>query len=375
MKKVASLVVLLACVEALANSSGSGAALPATCTVGDSFFLTTTPRGRYDCTATNVWHGGASNVSTTVTGDTTLTDSHFTVLVNAVGATPPVLTLPAASGRSGKKYTVINIGVAPIRIAPAGSDEIDGENTTRYLSNPYGASTEIYCDGTRWHTVKHHPAGVNPRMYQSIFDHFQATSNAGSTGVTATVSGTGASVVGDLPGSLLGLSTGTDTTGRASSHLGVGVGYKSESLFCTEIGIVMSSSLSSAGESYGLYVGFGDTTGAGDQVDGMYFGYNHAVNSGKWTINSANNSTRTQADSGVTVTASAVYAMRVCVDGEVPAAYYFINDTYAGTITTNLPDNNIARAFAHYFVKIEKAAGSTSRSVFVDYYHYSSYAN
>jgi len=311
----------------------------------------------------------------TVTGNTTLTDGHEVVLVNVGGATGAVLTLPAAAGRAGKHYYIQNIGLAPVRMAPTGADEIDGGNVTRHISNPYGAATEAWSDGTRWWTTKHHPMGVNPRMYQSIYDHFQATTNAGSTGVAATVSGAGAAVTADLPGSLLQLSTGTTTTGRASSHLGLSIGYKNPSLFCTEIGLVMSATLSDATDHYGLYVGFGDNAGSGDQTDGMYFGYAHNVNSGKWTINSANNGTRTQADSGVTAAASGVYYMRVLCDGEIPAAYFWINETYCGSLTTNLPANDIARAFAHYFVKIEKVAGTADRVVFVDYYQYSSYAN
>jgi hypothetical protein len=111
----------------------------------------------------------------------------------------------------------------------------------------------------------------------------------------------------------------------------------------------------------------GDTTGAGDMVDGIYFRYSDNLSSGNWEICTANNSTRTQTDSGIAAPINAVCKLRIVLDGDTAVAYFWIDYAYAGSINTNLPTAS-TRAYAPYLAKIEKTAGTTSRNLYIDFF-------
>lgn len=59
--------------------------------------------------------------------------------------------------------------------------------------------------------------------------------------------------------------------------------------------------LSDATDEFRLRVGFGDNTSTGAFTDGAYFEYIHGTNSGNWQILTANNSSRTTANTNSTV--------------------------------------------------------------------------
>jgi len=82
----------------------------------------------------------------------TTTDGAETILVTA--ASNVTITLPAASGSTGRKLTFkkVDSGSGYVAIVRAGSDTIDGA-TTRYIPKQYDY-LEIESDGTTWHIIK-----------------------------------------------------------------------------------------------------------------------------------------------------------------------------------------------------------------------------
>jgi hypothetical protein len=303
----------------------------------------------------------------TITGDTTLTDDHETVFVDVDGATPVTVTFPAASGRAGKSYTVIPLSYAPVNVRTTGSDLLDNciVNATQPFRISHGAmGRKFICDGVGWYSM---PGQFEPAKAVQIYDDFLSNSNVGATGLGATVSGAGAAVTpSPFAGSYFGLDCGTTTTGRACSHHHPNAYYATAGvwqIFQTQVLITVLSTLA---ERFTFYVGMGDTTGAGDMVDGVYFRYSDSLSAGDWEICTSSNSVRTQTDTNIAVT-TAVTKLRIVIDGDTSTAYFWIDYVYAGSINTNMPTTS-ARTYAPYLAKIEKSLGTTNRSAYVDFF-------
>jgi hypothetical protein len=211
------------------------------------------------------------------------------------------------------------------------------------------------------------PGQFEPAKAVQIYDDFLSNSNVGATGLGATVSGTGAAVTpSPFAGSYFGLDSGTTTTGRACSHHHPNAYYATAGvwqIFQTQVLITVLSTLA---ERFTFYIGMGDTTGAGDMVDGAYFRYSDSLSAGDWEICTASNSVRTQTDTNIAVT-TAVTKLRIVIDGDTSTAYFWIDYAYAGSISTNMPTTS-ARTYAPYLAKIEKSIGTTNRSAYVDFF-------
>jgi hypothetical protein len=78
--------------------------------------------------------------------------------------------------------------------------------------------------------------------------------------------------------------------------------------------------------------------------DGFYFTYTHSVNSGNWTINTADAGVRTSTNSGQAV-ATGWVNLGVVINAAGTSAEYFIDDVSVGTITTNFPTHGFSPAF------------------------------
>jgi hypothetical protein len=94
--------------------------------------------------------------------------------------------------------------------------------------------------------------------------------------------------------------------------------------------------LSDATNNFTLRMGFVDSLTA-DSVDGAYFRYNHAVNSGKWQAVTRSNNVETAADTGVTVVANTVDRFEIRVNAAGTSVDFLIDDVVVATITTNIP--------------------------------------
>lgn len=89
---------------------------------------------------------------TSVSSDTTLTSAHAVVLVDASGAARTI-TLPAASGLSGRVYIVKKIDSSSNRVTVDGnaSETID-DLADLVLKHQYDC-VMLVCDGTEWWVV------------------------------------------------------------------------------------------------------------------------------------------------------------------------------------------------------------------------------
>lgn len=90
------------------------------------------------------WFRGNYSVIASVSGDTTLDDTHSIVLVSAAAT----ITLPTAVGRTGRIYNIIRTGTADVILGPNGTETISGD-TTLTLRNQWD-SCVIVSDGSNW---------------------------------------------------------------------------------------------------------------------------------------------------------------------------------------------------------------------------------
>lgn len=202
-----------------------------------------------------------------------------------------------------------------------------------------------------------------------VEEDWVAGSAVGNAGWTSTVSGTGAAtstvstnVEANRPG-VAQLATGTTATGRAALTLGAVSSFFGGGICTVEMSVRIPT-LSTVTEEFNLRLGYGDTVTA-DQVDGVYFEYDR-LQSVNWRCKTANNSVRSTVDSGVAVLAGSWVNLRFVVNAAGTSVDYYINGALVGTLGTNIPVTN-ARICAPLIALI-KTAGTTSRTVLVDYY-------
>ncbi len=92
--------------------------------------------------------GSVSLALSSGTADYTLTASDFTYLTNNSVANDADVTLPTASGISGRVYIIKNTGSGSQNVIPNGSENIDGSNTNHALASL--KFIKVQSDGTNW---------------------------------------------------------------------------------------------------------------------------------------------------------------------------------------------------------------------------------
>lgn len=91
--------------------------------------------------------------------------------------------------------------------------------------------------------------------------------------------------------------------------------------------------------------------------------YSDNINGGVWEGFTRNNSgTESTVTLNASVSASSLTTLRVSVDKSLTEVRFFVNDTYAGRITTNLPASGTACGTR---IGIWKSVGTTSRSLYI----------
>ena len=186
---------------------------------------------------------------------------------------------------------------------------------------------------------------------------------------TISTGGVGSSFTGTGTAQRFGIAqfnTGTTAIGRCAANMGIWAPQNflfggGEYTLETDIYI---PDLSTAAEEFSVAFGFGDTITA-DQVDGAYFYYDRALAGVNWRLKTANNSARTDTDSGVVVTAGAWIRLKVVVNALGTLVTYSINDVIVGTNTLNIP-TGAGRNFGGV-INIVKTVGITSRALWSDW--------
>jgi hypothetical protein len=219
--------------------------------------------------------------------------------------------------------------------------------------------------------------GDDPTTKSVLFDDFMSgLTGSGQLGILSwqvTTSGTGsgvgniAALFGGDSWGVVGLNTGTNASGRVAAYLNTAsVIYGNGSVeFQARI---YNPQLANLTDGYVFYIGFGDNTGAGDMVDGVYFEYNRSISAGNWLAKTANNSTRTQVISTGIVNMMTWQTLRIVTNDIGNESLFYVDGALVATIGTNHPV--AAGRATGPMMKIQKTGGSISRSVHIDYVQY-----
>lgn len=187
--------------------------------------------------------------------------------------------------------------------------------------------------------------------------------------------GTGASVQSGTYGigtsaNALGVSqldTGTTATGRRTLSTGLSSLVTTKARMRLGVRFALEQ-LSSVTQTFTSYIGFIDNSATGDMGNGAYFKYTDGVNAGKWQCVTAQGSTRTANDSGITADTN-YHAFTIEMNEAGTSVAFYIDGVLVQTITTNIPNGTLAQAFG-YGWKMEKSVGTTQVNQSVDWYYY-----
>lgn len=209
-------------------------------------------------------------------------------------------------------------------------------------------------------------AWFNPATDMLIIDDLlSGTAAIGNTGYktnTQNSAGTSQTGASGHPG-VIQLGTGAQTTGAINLSHG-------NTLTTTDGRILLKfvcklSGLSDATDTYTARIGLGtDSTATADFTDGAYFEYTHSVNSGNWTIKTANNSSRTTANTN-TAADTNWHLFAVDMNAAGTSVNFYIDGVEVANspIATNLPA--VTRFFSDAY-RITKSAGTTERRIDLD---------
>ncbi|MCW1908302.1 MAG: hypothetical protein KIH63_003080 [Candidatus Saccharibacteria bacterium] len=175
----------------------------------------------------------------------------------------------------------------------------------------------------------------------------------------------------DRPG-VMDLSTSTSATGCTLLRMGQLNAWQVGGNTTIETSVRVPT-LSTAGEEFDFRAGLSDGM-AGQGTDGVYFEYDRNTST-NWTLVTAAGGTRTKVTntaancsaggSATAVSAATWYRLKAVINSAGSQVDFYINDTFVGCSTTNIPSGTQA---TQPNIHIEKSAGTTSRSVEVDYY-------
>lgn len=211
---------------------------------------------------------------------------------------------------------------------------------------------------------------LDPRYKSVFFDDFTSYYSlcyAGTTGAGASYGGGTAS---GYPGNLI-LNTGTTSTG------GVIVGQCSNNRYInTSLQLIFETvlwvpTLSTASEEFALFVGFNDfgtTISSSHPTNGIYFSYDRATDGDFWATNTVNGGSATKNVSSSAVSASGW--VRLTIINTNGSVAFKVNGSTVQTHTTNIPTNPCG-----FSTSYRKKAGTTNRSMYLDYLYCSEELN
>lgn len=192
--------------------------------------------------------------------------------------------------------------------------------------------------------------------YSSHFNGAGAANTLSTYGVNTTENALG----------VLKSETGTTNAGRAgifksNDQVIFGSGFTYTFQFRQAI-----ETLSDGTDTFTVYLGFfNNVSTSGDCVNGVYFRYTHGTNSGKWQAVTRAASVETAEDTTVAVDAGPFHTFKIVINANGSQVDFYIDGVKTNDITTNIPTGANLTSFGF---KIEKSAGTTSRSMYQDYY-------
>jgi len=157
------------------------------------------------------------------------------------------------------------------------------------------------------------------------------------------------------------IATGTNTAGAANVHL-MEQSLVMDGGSITLEWVVMIPVLSNGTDTFTVRVGALDNFNPAEGTNAIEFRYTDGTNSGKWQLVARNANTETATNSSSTV-GTGWTRLTIVVVPLTPIATFFVNGVSVGTVTTNIPTTNPMGLQA----QIQKTAGTTSRTILVDY--------
>ena len=238
-----------------------------------------------------------------------------------------------------------------------------------------GVWIKRYPADTGWEPISTSASSTSFRARYEAHDDFITSIVGSALGWSASAAGTSAAVTintASVPDSVpwegsLQLATGTTTTGRSSIARSLNQITLSNRVYTQDWRIFLPA-LSNATDSFFVRVGFMDVV-TGDSVDGVYFRYNDALNAGQWQCVFRYNSAETVVNTTSIVLSNQPINLTIRSDHQTSATYtFYVNDTLVGTINSGLVPSGASR-HTGIGASIIKTAGTTSLSIFIDYYH------
>ncbi len=298
-----------------------------------------------------------------ITGLTAWTNGKTKTLLNVTNH-PAYVPIEHPDSSSGNQV----LGEGDWLIEPFGCMVVMYDSTSskvRVLSNSFNAADMgVRGKGVYWRAS---PGSTNQSDHPSL---------------GLATAGTGASNQNDVPTTALpaawGLVSGTTSTGASQLHL------VKNALATTAFGAahlcawayIYIPTLSTSAQRFmtqlSITASANGTTLAVNNSVGIR--HNDNTNSGKWQVYTRNNAgSESTADSGITVVAGTLYALRIWVNKARTEARYFITDgtnSYSGRLTGTMPNAVTCGARIGMF----KSVGTTSRTLNVaDFGHFAIY--
>lgn len=276
-----------------------------------------------------------------------------------------------AAGYSGEVKTLVNIGSYPIYFP---GEHPDGTAANRISAEKDiilfpKKSLQMYYDGTaaRWRIIT---LDADKNDFRSVFYSWSAGSTTAGDYPdftllainSGTVTGTSAATA-SLPAANV-LSTAATTNGGGTFYFSktqVHFSYFSSAHIFSDF-LFYLPALSDGTETYqiGLQILNFPTTSNIYDNNSIGVRYTHGTNSGKFQGYSKDNAgSESTVDLGVTVAANTLYKVRIEVDKGNTEARFYIDNTYCGRVTSNMPTGTAAGTRAILL----KTAGTTARTL------------
>lgn len=189
-------------------------------------------------------------------------------------------------------------------------------------------------------------------------------------------SGTSSTATSGTPGStepwaFISLPTGTTSSGMSSIYLNKGsttTVYQTGGHIAVEAYLqipTLSNGTDSFTVCFQLRSAPSNTNNPTTQSGSIGIMYSHGVKAGNWT-GYVHNGSRTEVDLGTAVAANTLYKLRFEYDKSGTEVRFYVNDTYAGRITSGLPGAQASGISAG----IWKGVGSTSRQLYIPKFYF-----
>lgn len=291
-------------------------------------------------------------------------------VTRGVGGTTGVSHSSGAVVQHGVYSADFDEANALVNLADAKGDMVAASAADTWAKVPAGSTGQILMadaastPGVKW---------VSGGYTLSFHEEFAGT--ALPNYLTSTPNGSGSGLTNPVNGTYCQFSTGTTATGWVALHPSIATfsSPTSPHVWAVETYFGGFSALSDGTNTYQFLSGVLGAVGNGvaAQFEGAYFLYDSqgvasgSAASANWQCVTAASSTRTYTTTSVAASTSANTKLRVELDKSAAEARFYINGTLVATHTTNLTSASCRPA-----AQIIKSAGTTARTVFMDYYRF-----